>query len=449
MRSVPENYWRRLAADLMGDHVLGEATEGGQVRMSPTRRYRGTYIIGQPGTGKTTLIENMVLQDIRADHGLALITPERDTIVDHILPLIPRERWDDVVYINPAESPVPFNPLHLGRSEDLDLKADETMTILQRLFGDQTGTSTPRMDTILRHCIHTLMQIPDSTLLDIERLLDREDHSFRTWALSRIPDERDRAFWASTYPRYPKDAHHAVTNRLDRFLQPLAIRRLLCAKGQSFDLRRAMDSGKILLFVISDGALGRLNAELVGQLIVAKFQLATMSRFDTPEEYRRPFYVYIDEFQTFCNQAVASYDTMLSRARKYRAPLILAHQQIGQIADGLMRGIFGTVSTIISFAVGDADARRLAREMGIGPESLRYLPIGQCYCRVGGKLYSMKTEPPAQAGDPGASEQIVRQSRERFGAPHTGGQSGPESTAKQEKSDSPNLDDLDPGQVFS
>ena len=318
MRSVPENYWRRLANNLAGDFALGEATDGAQVRMSPTRRYRGTYIIGQPGTGKTTLIENLVLQDLRAGHGLALITPEQDTVVDHILPIIPPERWDDVVYVNPADTqrPVPFNPLHVGRTESLDLKADETLTILQRLFGDQSGASTPRMDTILRHCIHTLMQIPDSTLLDIEKLLDRGDSSFRSLAISQVPDERDRTFWTSTYPHYPKDAHHAVLNRLDRFLQPLAIRSLLCTKGKSFDLRRAMDTGKIILFVISDGALGKLNAELVGQLIVAKFQLATMSRFDTPEEFRRPFYIYVDEFQTFCNQAVASYDTMLSRARK-------------------------------------------------------------------------------------------------------------------------------------
>lgn len=450
MRSVPENYWRGLAGELMGDLALGEAPDGRPVRMSATRRYRGTYIIGQPGTGKTTLIGSLILQDLLAGHGLALITPERETVDDHILPLIPVERWKDVVYINPAdtERPVPFNPLHVSKSESLDLKADETMTILQRLFGDQAGTSTPRMDTILRHCIHTLMQIPDSTLLDIEKLLDREDPSFRTWAVSRVPDERDRSFWSKTYPHYPKDAHHAVTNRLDRFLQPLAIRSLLCSPGPSFDLRRAMDSGKILLFVISDGALGKLNAELVGQLIVAKFQLATMSRFDTPEEYRRPFYVYIDEFQTFCNKAVASYDTMLSRARKYRAPLILAHQQIGQIDDGLMRGIFGTVSTIISFAVGDADARRLGREMGVASETLRYLPVGKCYCRVGGRLYSMTTEPPVKGDNLGSSEEIIRRSRERYGAVPAGPSVSEVVSTDRQKNDSPRLEDLDPGQVF-
>jgi hypothetical protein len=139
---------------------------------------------------------------------------------------------------------------------------------------------------------------------------------------------------------------------------------------------------------------------------------------------------------------------MLSRARKYRAPLILAHQQIGQIDDGLMRGIFGTVSTIISFAVGDADARRLGREMGVAPETLRYLPVGRCYCRVGGRLYSMTTEPPVRSDNPGLSEEIIRRSRERYGVVASDPSASGDIRRERQESDSPRLEDLDPGQVF-
>ncbi len=420
-------------------------------------RTRHVYMVGRSGSGKTTLIRNLVLHDLAAENGLAVIAPEAELIEQELLPLIPKERWDDVVYVNPSDTarPVPLNPLCLEEGEDLDLKVAETLSILHRLFDEEGGSGgAPRMETILRQALYALTQVPGSTLLDLEPLLDRQDDSFRKRMVQQLPDEEGRHFWSSTYPAYPKDAHLAILNRLGRLLKPKVVRSLLCSPGESLNIRRCMDEGKVLLFNLSDGILGEQNAQLLGQLVVAKIQLAAMSRANAAKEKRRPFYLYVDEFQSFCSTAASSYEKILSRARKYGLGLVLAHQQTGQISESVMREILGNVSTVVAFNVSASDARRLSREL-VGeidgqpvptePQELLALKVGEAVCKIGRNVLPIVTLPVPGSGSERVRDEVVRRSRAAHGRPP----SARLSSSRAGKSITPtSLDDLDPGEVF-
>jgi len=377
-------------------------------------RDRHTYIIGKSGSGKTTLMRHMIYHDLRLGNGLGVIAPEQEMLTEEILPFIPEERLDDVIYFNPGDSnPVPFNPLNLNEGEDLDLKADETLTIFKRLVGGEGGH---RMETILRQAIYSLLAIPDTTLLDIPKLLDRANPHFRQQVISQLPDEYTREFWRDTYPQYPKDAHLPIINRLGRFTQPKVIRNTLCQAGKSLNFRELMDTGKVILFNLSDGILGEMNSQLLGQLIVSQFQMATASRANIPQDKRRRFYLYIDEFQTFTGSSTASYEKILSRARKYRLALILAHQQTGQIPAELLKDIFGNVSTMVSFAVSYNDASRLSKEFIVNsaplpPEKFIGLKVGETYCKMGTESFRMQTFPVTQKPNPQMVDQVIERSR--------------------------------------
>ncbi len=388
-------------------------------------RQRHAYIVGKSGFGKTTLIRHQVLQDVAAGHGLAVIAPEQELISEEILPHLPEERWDDVIYINPAdtERPVAINPLEVAPGEDLERKVDETFTVFRRIFTEDQNLG-PRTENILRQGLYTLMQMPQATLLDFERLMDRTDDRFRKEAVDQIDDESARSFWLKVYPGYPKDAHLPLVNRLGRLLRPKVVRSMLCQPVGSLNIRQAMDEGKILLFNLSDGILGESNAQLLGQLVVAKLQVAAMSRADTAKTDRRRFYLYIDEFQTFCGVVGTSYEKILSRARKYGLGLILAHQQTGQIPHSLLREILGNVSTAISFQVSASDAKRLAPEMvgekngspsRLESDELLALRIGEAWAKVGRNVLFVRTDEPPDGGDPAAAQEVIRRSRERWG----------------------------------
>lgn len=440
---------------ILGHQFYGDARL--PVCLPENLRTRHVYMVGRSGSGKTTLIRNLVLHDLAAGHGLAVIAPEAELIEQELLPLIPRERWDDVVYVNPSDTamPVPLNPLHLDEGEDLDLKVAETQSILHRLFDEEGATGgAPRMETILRQALYTLTQVPGSTLLDLEPLLDRTDDAFRKRLLQHLPDEEARHFWEAVYPAYPKDAHLAILNRLGRLLKPKVVRSLLCSPGEGLNIRRCMDEGRVLLFNLSDGILGEQNAQLLGQLVVAKMQLAAMSRANAAKEERRPFYLYVDEFQSFCSTAASSYEKILSRARKYGLGLILAHQQTGQIGESVMREILGNVSTVVAFNVGASDARRLSREM-VGeidgqpvptePQELLSLKVGEAIAKLGRNVLPIRTLPVPGNGSERVREEIVRRSRQRYGRPLRARATSPTATPA---SGPARLDDLDPGEVF-
>ncbi|MFH1680229.1 MAG: type IV secretory system conjugative DNA transfer family protein [Candidatus Eisenbacteria bacterium] len=391
-------------------------------------RNRHVYGIGKTSMGKTTLLRNLFLQDAARGMGIGVIGPESELFTEELLPLVPQGRLDDVIYVNPADTdrPVPLNPLHLDDGEDFDRKVDETLTVFHRLIAED-GSAAPRMEMILRFTLCTLISIPGTTLLDIPHLLDRTDDTYRRWAVGRIENEEVRHFWTSVYPLYPKDAHLSLLNRLGRFLQPKVVRNILCQPGAGLSVRAAMDSGKIVLFNLSDGILGELNAQLLGQLVVAKIQQAVMSRANIPKAERRPFSLYIDEFQSFCGGAGTSYEKMLSRARKYGLWLHLFHQQCGQIPEPVMREILGNVGTIVVFQVGATDARRLTRELeGAAPRfdhaRLTSLPIGVAYCLVDGALVLTETCPPPHGGTDAIRDEAIRRSLEQFGVrPHAAG----------------------------
>jgi hypothetical protein len=361
------------------------------VKLTQHYRERHVYIVGKSGSGKTNLIRNMIYQDMEKGNGVGVIAPEAEMLTEEIMPYVPEHRIDDVIYFNPADtdSPVTFNPLYLDEGEDIDLKVDENFTIFRRAFGEDAG---PRMSEILRQAFYALIERPGSTLLDMEKLFDRNDPTFRNEIIRESKDEGTIHFWRDVYTQMPKDAHLPITNRLGRIVRPRMVRNILCNSQNSLDFRKAIDSKKILLFNLSDGILGEANSQLLGQLIVSKFQMAVMSRADTSKYEREPFYLYIDEFQTFTSTITASYEKILSRARKYGLGLILAHQQTHQIPLELLREIMGNVSTIVSFQVSGDDASKLSKELitqyngeviNVPSEELLSLKTGQAYCKMG------------------------------------------------------------------
>jgi hypothetical protein len=228
---------------------LNDSTE---IKLPASLRDRHAYIIGKSGSGKTNIIRNMVLQDLQYGNGIGVLAPEQELLTEEILPYIPQDRIDDVVYMNPSDTdyPIPFNPLHLDEGEDIDLRVDDGVTIFKRLMGE-TGA---RMDEILRQSLYALLERKGSTLLDIERLLGRQDDTLRQEIIQTSSDPQTVHFFRDVYPSYPKDAHLPITSRIGRLVRPRAIRTLLCQPGRSFNFREAMDEGKILLFNLSDGS---------------------------------------------------------------------------------------------------------------------------------------------------------------------------------------------------
>jgi hypothetical protein len=286
--------------------------------------------------------------------------------------------------------------------------------------------------------------LPGTTLLDLERLVDRNDDSFRRWAINHTKDESARHFWNQTFEAYPRDAPLSLLNRLSRVLRPRYVRTLLCSSPTSLDVRQVMDQGRILFFVASDGLIGEDNADLLGQLFVAQVQQATMSRANVAAPERRFFTLFCDEFQRFV-RASTSYEQLLSRARKYGCALVIGHQEMGQIPEPLMRSILGNVGTVVAFQVGATDARRLSRELvghaggqffAVDPEELVTLRIGEAVCRVGGSVFRLDTPPPPTGGSARTRRAVVARSRRQFGSvvrPKEQAHGGPA---------------LDPGEVF-
>lgn len=395
------------------------------VKLTQEFRDRHLYLVGKSGAGKTNLLRTLIAQDLAAGAGLGVIAPEQEMLTEEILPFVPEHRVDDVIYLNPAdtERPVAFNPLQLDPGEDLDLKVDEMLTVFRRVLDGQG----PRMDELLRQALYTLLERPGSTLLDIERLLDRADDGFRREVIGTCPTPALARFWKDVYPTFPKDAHLPITNRLGRFLHPRSIRRLLCPPpGRSLDFGRAMDEGKVLLCNCSDGILGEQSSQLLGQLLVSKFQMAVMARARQAKASRRPFYLYIDEFQTFTGVAGTSYEKLLSRARKYRLGLVLAHQQTGQLPSSLLKEILGNVSTTVCFAVSREDALRFSKEFvtswdgevtSIEEAEILRLRVGEAVCKMGQHAFRMNTYRAPERGSARRAAWIVERSRENYGSP--------------------------------
>ena len=323
-------------------------------------RSRHVYIIGQTGAGKTGLLGLFALSDIFHGHGYALIDPHGDFAVDNMR-YIPGSRTDDVVYFNPADTayPLGFNPLEVTNPEQKSNISSEVIGVLKRMFGDSWG---PRLEYILRYTILALLDRPETTMLDITRMLT--DKKFRKDTLTYCKDSVVLQFWnvefASWNDKFQAEAIAPVLNKVGAFTANPTIRNIIGQPKSTFSIRQIMDEGKILIVNLSKGLIGEDNAAILGAFLVTKIQLAAMSRSDIPNiADRRPFYLYVDEFQNF---ATDSFATILSEARKYGLNLTVANQYISQMTDTVRDAIFGNVGSMISFRVSADDSPILAKQ---------------------------------------------------------------------------------------
>jgi DNA helicase HerA-like ATPase len=317
------------------------------------------YIIGKTGTGKTTLIENMAISDIENNCGVALIDPHGD-MSEEILDYIPTNRVRDVIYFNPAdlENPIAFNPLEKVPKDFHHLVASGIVSTFKKIWSESWG---PRLEHILRHALLSLLEYPNSTLLDLPKLLT--DNSFRNKVLAHITHPQVRDFWLLEFEKYSvwlrSEAVSPILNKIGQFLTSIPLRNIVGQKENTFDLRKLMDEGKILIVNLAKGKIGEDNCSLLGALVLTKIELSALSRADLPEDQRAPFYLFVDEIHSFITLSFAD---ILSESRKYGLNLVLAHQYIEQLDEKIRAAIFGNVGTIISFRIGAEDAKYLAQE---------------------------------------------------------------------------------------
>lgn len=323
-------------------------------------RSRHVYIIGQTGAGKSGLLELFALSDIFYNQGYCIIDPHGDFAINN-LRFIPESRIKDVVYFNPADTahPVAFNPLELSDPARKPNVSSEVIGVLKRMFGESWG---PRLEHILRYTLLALLDRPETTLLDISRMLTDKD--FRKETLDYCKDVTVLQFWKQEFgtwgDKQVTESIAPVLNKVGAFTANPIIRNIIGQPKSSFDVRKIMDEGKILVVNLSKGLIGEDNASILGAFLVTKVQLAAMSRSDIPDvKDRRPFYLYVDEFQNF---ATDSFAVILSEARKYGLNLTVANQYIAQMTDSVRDAVFGNVGTTISFRVSADDAPLLVKQ---------------------------------------------------------------------------------------
>lgn len=345
-----------------GDHSIspiGKTTFRGEHQifgLSREDRGRHAYIIGQTGVGKSGLLELLLAADVNSNHGFALIDPHGDLAASTLMRIAP-ERAKDVVYFNPADVdfPIGFNPLEFHDESQKSMVASEIVGSLKKMF-ESWG---PRLEYILRYTILSLLEYPDSTMLDITRLLT--DAKFQKKVVACVTDPVVRNFWTKEYAswneKYRTEAVAPVLNKVGAFTANPIIRNIVGQSKSGFNIRQIMDESKILVINLSRGLIGEDNAAILGSLLVTKVQLAAMSRADIPDiNDRRQFYLYVDEFQNF---ATDSFATILSEARKYGLNLTVANQYISQMPPEVKDAVFGNVGSIISFRVSPDDASSL------------------------------------------------------------------------------------------
>jgi hypothetical protein len=375
------------------------------------------YVIGKTGTGKSTLLLNMIVSDIRDGQGVALIDPHGD-LAESVLDFVPKERIDDVVYFNPAdlEHPIAFNPLESHSPHSHHLVTSGLISVFKKIWPDFWG---PRLEHILRHAIFTLLEYPGATLLDLPRLLTNKD--FRYIVLKQVTSQQVREFWFSEFEKYSawmkSEAVSPILNKVGQFLTSPPLRNILGQKESSFDVREVMDEGKILIVNLSKGKIGEDNGALLGAMLVTKIQLAALGRADIPEEKRKHFYLYVDEVHNFFTLSFAG---ILSEVRKYGLSLLVAHQYLDQLDEEMRAAILGNVGTLISFRIGAEDAKNLAREFYpvFNESDLTDLPNHHIYLKL---MIDGMTSRPFSAvtlaqpeADRSFKDEIIAESRKRY-----------------------------------
>lgn len=326
-------------------------------------RMRHVYVIGKTGTGKSELLKDMILQDIKDGKGVCFMDPHGDAIED-LLKLIPPERAEDVIYFNPSdtERPIGFNLLEAKTEDQKHFAATAVINMMYKLFDPyKTGIVGPRFEHAVRNAMLTAMYEPGSTFVEIMRILT--DSKFVQELLPKVQDPIIRRYWtdqiAQTSDFHKSEVLDYITSKFGRFVTNKLIRNIIGQSQSSFDLRRVMDEGKILLINLAKGSLGEENSNFLGLILVPRVLMAAMSRVDMDMSQRKDFYFYVDEFQNF---ATPDFAVILSEARKYRLGLCVANQFIGQVEEEVKNAVFGNVGTIVSYRVGVTDANYLQHE---------------------------------------------------------------------------------------
>lgn len=388
-------------------------------------RLKHVYVIGKTGMGKSTLLENMAIQDIQNGNGIAFIDPHGGT-AEKLLEYVPESRIKDVIYFAPfdIEHPISFNVMEDIGEEKRHLVVSGLMSAFKKLFGEESFSD--RMQYILQNTILALLEYPGATMLGINKML--VDKEYRNKVIANITDPSVKTYWTKEYAgyteRFAAEAIPAIQNKIGQFTSNPLVRNIIGQPKSSFDFRDVMDKGKIMIINMSKGKVGEGNANLIGSMLITKIYLAAMSRADAGEStlVKLPnFYLYVDEFQSFANKSFAD---ILSEARKYKLNLTIAHQYIEQMEEEVRDAVFGNVGTMITFRVGAFDAEVLEKEFAptFAAEDLVNLGFAQIYLKlmidgVSSQPFSATTMAPIAKPEVTYAEQVITESRRQFTNP--------------------------------
>jgi len=406
--------------------IIGESiyrAERKMVKIKEDDRRRHLFMIGKTGVGKTTLFEYMVKQDIEDGKGVCYVDPNGDAI-ESILQMIPKERAEDVILFDPSDTARPpgLNLLEWKSPEEKDFLVSEWLEIFYKLFDpNKTGIVGPQFEHWGRNASLTVMSLPGGgTLIDIPRLFT--DDAFRDKCLEHLKDPVVDAFWkqqmAKTADFHKSEMFNYFISKFGRFMTNDLMRNIIGQTKSAFSMRDVMDQGKILLVNLAKGKIGEMNSYLLGMILVSKMQVAAFSRADIPEEKRRDFYLYVDEFQNFTTD---TFKTILSEARKYRLNLAITNQYIAQLTEPIRDAVIGNAGTLISYRIGAGDAEFMAKEFpGISEQDLTNLDKYNTYVKLlidlsPCKPFSMKGLKPEATGTKEVSEAIRQLSRLKYG----------------------------------
>jgi hypothetical protein len=400
-------------------HVWGGEQPFG---LSAVDRRQHLYVIGKTGTGKTTLLRNLILADIDAGRGVGVLDPHGD-LAEDLLEHIPPRRSDHVVYFNPAdqEYPIAFNLLQRVAPESRHLVASSIVSALKSVWRESWG---PRLEYLLYACIAALLECQGTSILGVQRMLT--DGPYRDWVVKQVKDSAVRSFWLKEFAGWDKrflaEVISPVQNKVGQLLMAAPLRNVLGQIAGKFDPRFTIDRRRIFIANLSKGRLGEDKANLLGAVLVSQFQTAAMGRANIPESDRVDFHLYVDEFHNF---ATDSFSSILAEMRKYRLCLTLSHQHLEQVRPEIRHAIFGNVGSMIAFRVGESDARILSREFGEGfdPGLYSNLANGEVCAKIladgrHSDPFLAKTNPPTGARY-GKGYNLIRRSRERYTTPRS------------------------------
>jgi hypothetical protein len=384
-------------------------------------RTRHVYVIGKTGMGKSTLLENMAVQDIKNGEGMAFIDPHGKT-ADLLLEYIPEERIKDVIYFAPFDTdyPISFNVLESVDPDKRHLVVSGLMSTFKKIWKDAWSA---RMEYILTNTLLALLEYPEATLLGVNRMLS--DKKFRDKVVACVTDPAVKSFWVEEFANYTErmaaEAVPAIQNKIGQFTANALIRNMIGQAKSSFNIREVMDQKKIMIINLSKGRIGETNANLLGGMLITKIYLAALSRADVPDRVLKGmpnFYLFVDEFQSFANESFAD---ILSEARKYKLNLTIAHQYIEQMEEEVRAAVFGNVGTMIVFRVGAYDAEVLEKEFApqFTQEDIVNLGFTQIYLKlmidgISSAPFSATTLGPIELPEKSSAQEAIAMSRQQF-----------------------------------